>query len=89
MDGTIRSHHLNTLGAVLCPAGKDRNVEKSLLTVGEAARMLSIGRSKTYELMNAGDLPVVHIGRAVRIPVKALECWIEEQAERGSRRGSR
>jgi excisionase family DNA binding protein len=34
--------------------------------------MLGIGRSKTHELIAAGDLPVVHIGRAARVPARAI-----------------
>jgi excisionase family DNA binding protein len=64
-------------------------VEKSLLTVSEAAQVLSIGRTKTYELMSAGDLPVVRIGRAVRIPRRALERWVDEQEELSAGHGAR
>ena len=50
-----------------------------LLKVEEAARLLSIGRSKLYELLAAGEIPAVHIGRAVRINREALEAWVREQ----------
>ncbi len=51
-----------------------------LLRIEDAARRLSLGRSKTYELVQSGDLPVVRIGKAVRIPVAGLERWVERQA---------
>ncbi|MHB8465605.1 MAG: helix-turn-helix domain-containing protein [Acidimicrobiales bacterium] len=47
-----------------------------LLTIVEAARMLSIGRSKAYELIAAGELEVVHIGRAARVPLTSLETFV-------------
>ena len=47
-----------------------------LLRVEEAARLLRIGRSKLYQLLARGELPVVRIGRSVRIPRRALEEWI-------------
>ncbi len=50
-----------------------------LLRAEEAARALGIGRSKLYALLAAGELPVVRIGRATRIPAAALERWIEER----------
>lgn len=48
-----------------------------LLSVNEAARALGIGRSKTYELIAAGELETVHIGRAVRVPVDAVERFVD------------
>ncbi len=43
-----------------------------LLTPTEAALALGIGRSKLYELMQAGILESVHIGACRRIPTDAL-----------------
>jgi excisionase family DNA binding protein len=40
--------------------------------VGEASQFLGISRSRTYELMDAGQLPFVKIGRSRRIPHRAL-----------------
>ena len=40
--------------------------------VEEAGRFLEISRSRTYELMDAGELPFVKIGRSRRIPHRAL-----------------
>ena len=54
--------------------------EQLLLRPTEVARVLGLGRSTIYELMHAGELPVIHIGRAVRIPRRAVETWIEERA---------
>lgn len=62
-------------------------MEPVLLRVEEAARRLSIGRTKTYELMTAGELPVVRIGRAVRIPTAAVEAWVRKQVDDVEPRG--
>jgi excisionase family DNA binding protein len=43
-----------------------------LLTIPEAAALLRVGRSTAYEFVGRGELEVVHIGRAVRVPVAAL-----------------
>ena len=43
-----------------------------LLTPTEAARALGIGRSKLYELLQAGALDSVRIGICRRIPADAL-----------------
>lgn len=50
-----------------------------LLRVEEAAKVLGIGRTKVYELMARQELPVVRIGRAVRIPRQSLSDWIESR----------
>ena len=55
--------------------------DKLLLTVREAQDILSIGRSKLYELIASGALPVVRIGRAVRLPAKELEKWVIDQKQ--------
>lgn len=55
-----------------------------LLRVGEACEMLGIGRSKLYELIAVGDVEVLHIGSAVRVPVAGLEAFVERlRSEQG------
>ena len=48
-----------------------------LLTVKEAGRILAVSRSTVYELIAAGRLETVHIGRSVRVPVDAVVSYIE------------
>ena len=50
-----------------------------LLTMIDAARALSIGRTTMYELVAAGEIGVVHIGRSVRVPVDALHAFVERR----------
>ena len=47
-------------------------MDKLLLTPVEAAKALGIGRSKVYEVMQAGQLKSVRIGNCRRIPLDAL-----------------
>jgi excisionase family DNA binding protein len=47
-----------------------------LLRVSEAAKLLGVSRSKTYELVASGQVPVVRIGRSVRVVRRELEQWI-------------
>jgi excisionase family DNA binding protein len=59
---------------------KDQPTERKLLLAPkEAAQLLSIDRSTLYILLMRGDIASITIGRARRIPVKALEQWIAEQ----------
>ena len=59
-------------------------MEPALLRVDEVAKYLSLGRSKTYELLATGELPAVRIGRSVRVPAAALQRWVERQAEQSA-----
>jgi excisionase family DNA binding protein len=43
------------------------------LTVEEAARVLGIGRTLAFEMVRAGQLPVIRLGRRVLVPRPALE----------------
>ena len=52
-------------------------MEKLLLTPREAADVLGIGRSKLYELLQAGQIPSVRIGKCRRIPATALRELVE------------
>lgn len=49
---------------------------QALVTVKQAARMLSLGRSTVYELIAAGRLEVLHIGRSARVPVDAIATLV-------------
>ncbi len=43
---------------------------------GPAAEVLGIGQSKLFELIAAGEIETVRIGRARRIPAQALEDYV-------------
>ena len=67
-------------------------MDKLLLTIPEAAAQLGLGRSKMYQLIGEGLIPVVRIGRSVRVRSKALEDLVArlqeeaaEEAESGER----
>ena len=55
-----------------------------LLTIVDAARVLSVGRTTMYELVGAGEIEVVHIGRSARVPVAALEQFVERRRAGGA-----
>jgi excisionase family DNA binding protein len=48
-----------------------------LLTIPEAGRLLGLGRTTMYELIGAGEVEVVHIGRAARIPFESVERFVD------------
>ena len=58
-----------------------RDETKLLLTVTEAASRLSLGRSKTYELVRAGVIPSVRITGSRRIKVSDLLVYVAALGE--------
>jgi len=61
-------------------------MEPTLLRPPEVARQLGLGRSKVYELLRAGELRSVRVGRARRIPaaeVAAFVARLQSEAEAG------
>jgi excisionase family DNA binding protein len=57
--------------------------ERLLLKADEVARRLSLGRATVYLMMASGELPILRKGRAVRVPARALEQWIERKTQPG------
>lgn len=70
----LRSNRGEAPGAVNQQVGPS----KLLLTVTEACQILTISRSKLYELLNSGHLPSVHIGRSRRIRMKDVEDFVND-----------
>ncbi|CAA9577479.1 MAG: hypothetical protein AVDCRST_MAG18-2718 [uncultured Thermomicrobiales bacterium] len=59
--------------------------ERPLLTVEEAAERLGTGKTLAWELVWDGVLLSVHLGRCVRVPLRALEDWTDQMATGGQR----
>lgn len=60
------------------------DTDKLLLTVAEAARRLQLSKTFTYSLVMSGELESLKLGKARRIPVKALDEFVEaRRAQRG------
>jgi excisionase family DNA binding protein len=51
-------------------------VERLMFRPIEAADAIGVSRSKIYELISAGEIPSVTVGKSVRVPVAALNEWI-------------
>ena len=48
------------------------------ISVPEAGRVyLSIGRDASYEAAKRGEIPVIRIGRLLRVPVIAMERMLD------------
>ena len=60
----------------------DKQLERLLARPAEGAKMLGISRSKIYEMLNAGDLPCLRLGKTWRIPIDELRRWIADKSAR-------
>jgi len=54
-------------------------MERLALRVGEWAESMGISRSKAYEEIAAGRVPVIRIGKSVRVPVAGAKALVEKQ----------
>jgi hypothetical protein len=53
--------------------------EPKTLTVPDAGRIyFDLGRNASYEAARRGDIPVIRVGRLLRVPVGAMERKLEE-----------
>jgi excisionase family DNA binding protein len=63
------------------------NNDKLLLRPAEVAQMLSISRSKVYDLINKGIIPSTRLAGIIRVPASKLVDLIERSDEGASQRG--
>jgi excisionase family DNA binding protein len=52
-----------------------------LLKPSDIATRLGLTSSRVYQLIAAGEIPCIRMGRAVRIPRPAWEAWLAAQSE--------
>ena len=47
-----------------------------LLRVSEAAKLLSVSRSRAYELIHDGTIPSLNLGGTIRVPYEELQAMV-------------
>jgi excisionase family DNA binding protein len=55
-------------------------LETELLTIPQVAQYLGVCRVYVYKLINDG-LPVIRLGRVVRIHMTSLQRWLQDQEQ--------
>jgi excisionase family DNA binding protein len=50
--------------------------ERLLISVDDAARAIDVSRRKFYGLIDAGDIPVIRVGRSVKVPLEGLRHYV-------------
>jgi len=61
----------------LAPPSTANPVERLLFTVEEAAAALGVGRSLMFELIAAGHVETVRVGRLRRVRPDALHSYVQ------------
>lgn len=67
--------------------GGSMHEAKLTLTVEQAATLLGISRGLAYEMVRAGKIPAIRLGRRVVIPQRALERLLEDPTRSDSNSG--
>lgn len=55
----------------------------TVIRVDELAKILSIGRNTAYELVRSGKIRSVKIGRTYKIPLTAVDDYLNSPVEDG------
>ena len=50
-----------------------------LLTIPAVARILNVSRPTVYALIDSEGLPIIRLGRSVRVSPLSLEQWLAER----------
>ena len=58
----------------------EQQKESLLLNVRDSARLLSVSRSRAYELVHSRQIPSVRLGKRILIPRAPLTRFVEEAA---------
>ena len=57
------------------------NQARRLLRIEEVASILDVSRGRAYELARAGILPVVRLGRQLRVDPRSLDAFLQGGGE--------
>ena len=57
-----------------------RDIEPLLYSVTHVAKLIGFGRTKTYQLVQAGKIPSILVEGRTRVTRAALDAWIARQS---------
>jgi excisionase family DNA binding protein len=58
----------------------ERN-DKVFLSVPQMGRRLGVSTRTAYDMVAAGDVPVIRLRGVLRVPTGALDRWIEDREQ--------
>jgi excisionase family DNA binding protein len=62
------------------PTTGEGSIVPVVYRVSEVARLLQLGRSSTYRLIQSGELPSIRVGRSVRVLRADFDAYLERAA---------
>lgn len=66
------------------PSENEQQDEPLTITVPQAGKLVGVGRSAAYAAAHRGELPVVRIGRLLRVPKAALNEMLQWSVKNGT-----
>jgi len=55
----------------------EASVDQLLYSIGQCCRLAAIGRTKFYELIGSGEIPVRKVGKRTLVAAADLKQWVE------------
>jgi excisionase family DNA binding protein len=62
----------------------DERPDSYVLTIHEVADRLKVSDATVSRMVGRGEVPVIRVGRAVRVPKMAFERWFEKHSRRAA-----
>ncbi|PVE04553.1 helix-turn-helix domain-containing protein [Streptomyces scopuliridis] len=69
----------DSLRALIAARGEQGDVTLVGLTVAEAARRMGVGRTTLYKYISSGEIPSAKVGRLRRVPVEAVNEFLQRR----------
>ena len=66
------------LGAMVSEPGEAEMDPKTMSVPAAGRRYFDIGKNAAYDAVKRGEIPVIKIGRLLRVPIVALERMLEQ-----------
>ena len=61
---------------------KPRKVQTLVMSVPEAGAKLGLGRNASYVAVGRGEIPVIRIGKLLKVPKVAFQRMLEQPARK-------
>jgi len=59
------------------------------LKMPDVAEIMRINKNKAYELARKEDFPAIFMGKRIVVPKEAFETWLQGEANKSKKSGSR
>ena len=67
----------DALAGAIPAYGGENHMEQLLYTIGQSCQLAAIGRTKFYELVASGEIPIRKVGKKTLVAAGDLKRWAE------------